>query len=497
MANQETKVKEKKKSKKGKVAIIVLSIVTALFLIGSGIAGYFFVVENYGFGAMSKEKFFAKAGDISIPIIEVNTYKKKKPKNKVDYVNCSFKIYNCEDKSHNFSVDMADEFDNEDDDEESVGIRLRGNSTMIYEKKPYRIKFEEKHSLLGLEENKSWVLLADYIDQSSIRNYAAHTLAGNFDGLDFALTPNHVVFILNGKVQGLYLLCEQVDENSGRTDVKDKKVIEDKVSVEQGYYQDSIKDFPFLIEMNQLDGSIPGDLSEKDLIEISGLKEIEIKYPEHDERIITKDGEDKVYDYIEEYMTAVWTTLKTGSTVEVSFRDTPVGFSDLVDVDSFIDYWLVNEIMRNPDASRKSVYMHKETDGKLYFGPVWDFDWSMASTWFEGPYKFTELETSKSLCLARTSQFFNTFLKNADNYNLVAERYDEVKQNILDVANHLGEYKSTIENIAELDAIMWYGKKGAKEFEEYYQYVRIYLVDRYNALDKIFDKPHTDFLKLI
>ena len=497
MENQVTEVKEKKKRNKSKIAIIVLSVVVALFVLGSGVAGYFVIANNYGFGAMSKEKFFAKAGDISIPIIEVNTYKKKKPKNKVDYVNCSFKIYNCEDKSHNFSVDMADEFDNEDDGEESVGIRLRGNSTMGYEKKPYRIKFEEKHSLLGLEENKSWVLLADYIDQSNIRNYAAQTLAGEFDGLDFAVTPNHVVFILNGKVQGLYLLCEQVDENSGRTDVKDKDVIEDKTSLKQGYYQDSIKDFPFLIEMNRLEGSIPGDLSEKDLIKISGLEEIEIKYPENDERIITKDGEDRVYDYIKEYMSAVWTTLKTGSTVEVSFRDTPVEFSDLVDVDSFVDFWLLNEIMNNPDSFKKSVYMHKTTDGKLKFGPVWDFDWSMHRTWFEGPYETTDIESSQKLCLARHSQFFKTFLKNADNYELVADRYDEIKHHIIDVSNSLSAYKSKINKIAELDAIMWYGKKGANEFDVQYEYVRIYLLDRYRALDKIFDKTHADFLKLI
>ncbi len=480
-----------KKSMKSKITIIVLSIVIALFVVGTGILGCFHIVNNCGFGAMSKEKFFAKAGDISIPIIEVNTYKKKNPKSKVDYVNCSFKIYNCEDKSHNFSVDMADEFDNEDDDEESVGIRLRGNTTMTYKKKPYRIKFEEKHSLLGLEENKSWVLLAEYVDNSKVKTYASQILAGEFDGLDFAVTPNYVVFILNGKVQGLYLLCEQVDENSGRTDVKDKKVVEDKVSVEQGYYQESIKDFPFLIEMNQLDGSIPGDLSRSDLIKVSGLKEIEIKYPEHDERIIAKDGTDRVYDYIKEYMTAVWTTLKTGSTVEVSFRDTPVGFSDLVDVDSFVDYWLINEIMQNLDASVRSVYMHKTTDGKLKFGPVWDFDRAMIY------YNFTEIETTKTLSLAKRSPFFNTFLQNADNYKLVADRYDEVKHHIVDVANYLRDYKESIKNVAELDAVMWYGKKGLNEFNVEYEYVRIYLLDRYAALDKIFDKTHADFLKLI
>ena len=75
-------------------------------------------------------------------------------KNKVDYVDMTFSIENCDDELSSVTC----------------GIRLRGNSTMKYDKKPYRIKFDKKQSLFGLDSAKSWVLLADWKDRSMMNN---------------------------------------------------------------------------------------------------------------------------------------------------------------------------------------------------------------------------------------------------------------------------------------------------------------------------------------
>ncbi len=492
----ETTGQDKKPKNKSKLYIIILSVVAVIAVACSSVFGALYHASVYVIGPIKKSTFLAKAeNNINMPIIEINTQGKKHPKNKVDYINCSFEISNCEDTSYNFSVAMAKEFDNKEDGVESVGIRLRGNSTMLNDKKPYRIKFEEKKSLLGLKDNKNWVLLADYMDQSSVRNYAAHTLAGYFDGLDFAVTPNHVALIINGEFMGLYLLCEQIDENKGRVNVKDNDVVEDEASIAQGAYSSDITNFPFLIEMNKLDESIAGDVAVQDLIVVEGLEELEIKYPECDERIIQADGTDVIYDYIKGYMTAVVDAFKNGST---TYRGATATLADLVDIDSFIDFWLVNEIMMNTDSVKKSVYLSKTTDGKLKFGPVWDFDWSMSRAWYEKTtYDKSEIETAQTLCCANGSMLFKTFLQNEDNYNRVAARYDEVKGYILDVAEQLRTYKQTIQTVAEIDAEMWYGKTGKFEFGMQFDYVRLYLIDRYAALDKIFDKSHADFLQII
>jgi hypothetical protein len=235
------------------------------------------------------------------------------------------------------------------DDGGGVGVRLRGNTTMAYDKKPYRIKFEKAKSLFGLTKAKSWVLLADYLDQSNIRNYTAFTLGNDvFTNLDFTAHPNHVILEFNGEYKGIYLLCEQMDEKEGRTNVE----IED-------IYSNYLKaEFPFLIEMDEY---VKNDTSiaTTDKVLLDEYFPIEIKYPETKDRELL-NGEDVFYSYITEYLTAVKRTLKTKQKVNVSFRPDLVGFEDLVDVNSLIDYALLNEFMYNPDSIWKSSYMHKE-----------------------------------------------------------------------------------------------------------------------------------------
>ena len=165
------------------------------------------------FGGCKKMDSF-DIGDL--PIIEIFTQGNELPKDKENYVNCSFEISNCKNEEDNFSVEMK----NSVDEDGSVGIRLRGNSTMQYDKKPYRIKFDKKQSFFGLEKNKNWVLLADYLDTSKIRNYAAFKIAQGFDALSFTPAPNHVVVYINGECKGLYLFCEQIDEKEGRAAVE-------------------------------------------------------------------------------------------------------------------------------------------------------------------------------------------------------------------------------------------------------------------------------------
>lgn len=427
---------------------------------------------------ITKAQFLEYVGyDLNMPIIEVNTQNNKFPTSKEEYVNADFSITNCEDEEDDFSVEMADKYG----DENCVGIRLRGNSTKLARKKPFRIKFDEKQSLLGLKKNKSWVLLADYYDQSYIRNYTAFTIADAFDKLEFTPTPNHVALILNGNFQGLYLLCEQVDEKEGRVNVDDDFDIE----------KDS--DFPFLVEMDEkayLEG-----ITGIDNFSVEGYPSVEIKFPESDERGATANS-DKVYDYINEYINAVFYTLRTGETTKVSFRDTEVGFSDLVNIDSCVDYYLVNEIMHNPDSAAKSIYMHKNKDGLMSFGPIWDFDYSLASEWVV-PYEKSYIESANVLCTASRSKIFNTLLRDSEFYTKVTARFDELKQTVLDVTELLKGYKSDLDKLALLDTRMWHGVTGEMQYDMQYDYVRLYLQDRYNYLDKMFDLPHADFVNNI
>lgn len=458
--------------------INVVNIFLVTILVGYTLVSNF-IAFNFVSAKIYKDEFLNKVNNnLNIPLVEITTQNNEEPQNKVDYVNCSFKISNCENEEDNFSVPMTKNYE----DEGCVGIRLRGNSTMKARKRPYRIKFDEKQSFFGLKANKSWVLLADYYDQSYIRNYAAFTLADEFDNLDFSPTPHHVALVINDEFKGLYLLCEQMDEKKGRANVDE----DFDVSVD--------KDFPFFVEMD-LYAYKEGVTGIDNFYVESVNNHVEIKYPEADERYATETS-DIVYDYIYEYINAVFTTLTTNEKVNVSFRDTAVGFEDLVDVDSAIDYYLVNEIMLNTDNPYKSIYFHKTKDGKMEFGPIWDFDFSM-TTKLVAPYDKSYSEDSNVLWIAQNSAIFNKLFENETFYNSVATRYNEKKNVIIQTCNMLKEYKDTIDTVALIDAKMWHGTTGEFQYDMQYDYVRLFLMDRCTYLSDVFAKMHTEFLELI
>lgn len=461
MADQNKKQRQSVSMKKFIITLAICSVLAIYSIVTS------ILLFKPDYTKMSKKEFYAAVGDnINIPIVEINTDDSEEPKNKVDYVDCEVSITNCEKE-----IIKAE-----------AGVRLRGNTTKKAPKKPYRIKFESKQNVLGMGKQKSWVLLADYYDQSSIRNYTALTLGQYFDNLNFTPRPNHVVLLMNNEFRGLYLLTDQIDEK--RTDVEVD--VEDMTPTQQ--------DYPFLVEMDAyaLDEGVKG----VDNFTVNGYSPVEIKYPEADERVYGENGEDVVYDYIKEYVNAVMTTLETGSAVDVSFSETPVTFEDLVDVESLIDYYLIYEIMLNQDNSRKSIYFHKEVGEKMQFGPIWDFDWSMTTLW-EVPYETCDILNAKTLALAQQSKIYNLFLRNKDNYNAVVARFNQLKDKILLVADHLREYRAVIDPVALIDAENWYGETGKFEYGMQYDYVRLFLMDRHHYLNEIFSKSHEEFLKLI
>ena len=412
-----------------------------------------------------------------LPVIEITTQGGKQPYNKTDYVNCSFSISNCEDPDDDFSVEMKSDIEQDD----SVGIRLRGNSTMQYDKKPYRIKFDKKQSLFGLKKNKNWVLLADYLDTSKIRNYTAFKLAQTFESLDFTPDPHHVILYINGECKGLYLLCEQIDEKEGRANVEIDEI--DPTTQTE---------FPFLIEMDR--NAHKEGVTGVDNFDTGYFQPIEIKYPEQDERGLADDSTtDPVFDYIKGYMTAVFETLTTGE--PVTFMGKSKTFADLVDVDSFIEYYLVNEIMFNKDSIWGSVYMHKTANGKLKFGPVWDFDWSVSDAWTNGPYGAPEKNVAKKFCHLDKKTPFAYFVQSQENFENVCDVWDDVKENLLELVVHLGEYKEKISVASKVDLNYWHGSTVSSYFDAQYDNVRMYLLDRYSFLSKKLTLTnHTEFL---
>ena len=242
----------------------------------------------------------------------------------------------------------------------ACSIRGRGNTTWTWPKKPYLIKLEQKESVLGLSKHKRWVLLANFMDRTLMRNLVSMKVS-SLTALDW--TPNcvPVELVLNGKHQGSYLLIEQVRVDKNRVPVTEMTPEDNDGEALTGGY---LLELDFHYD-NEIQWTDPNGHNHQ---WGSGVP-FGIKYPDPDE--ITPAQ----VSYIKSYVSAAANTL-----YGPAFADPENGYAKYLDVDSFVDYWLVFEVMCNHELGNPgSVYLHKDRGGKLTAGPCWDFDWGVLS----------------------------------------------------------------------------------------------------------------------
>lgn len=230
----------------------------------------------------------------------------------------------------------------------------RGNTTWLYaDKKPYAIKLDSKASILGMPSNKSWVLLAAWFDPSMVRTQIASEL-GNRSGMPWSPRFRQVELYLNSVYLGVYQLGEKVTIDPARVNITSMKTTDVAgLAVTGGH----------LLEIDQpdvQDASSPGWTTGQGVV---------IAYDDPDGTITAQAT------YIQGFFAAFETALFGGS-----YTDPTVGYPAYIDVNSFIDWYLVEELLANQDArfySSCKLYKARDTvsaTGKLFMGPLWDFD---------------------------------------------------------------------------------------------------------------------------
>lgn len=238
--------------------------------------------------------------------------------------------------------------------EASCGIRLRGNSTQKFPKKPFAMKLVSKASVLGMPKHKRWVLLANWMDRTMLRNAVAFEVAHQTenayaDGLGWNPHGYSVEVIMDGRHVGNYFLCEQIKIDGDRVDIKD--CIEDIIG--DGNTNPTMADCGYLLEFDD-------NYDEVDKFRTGRGLPCMFK----DE--VSKYSSD-IYNQVKARIEAVESNLEAGN-YEAAYND--------LDINSVIDYFFVQELTFNDEYKHpKSVYMLIDGDGKLTAGPVWDFDW--------------------------------------------------------------------------------------------------------------------------
>jgi beta-glucanase (GH16 family) len=245
-------------------------------------------------------------------------------------------------------------------------IRGRGNSTWGNPKKPYQMKLDSKEEFLDMPKQKKWIFLAEYSDKSLLRNTIAFEL-GYLSTLDWTPKSEFAEVYINGEYNGTYNVSEKVEEKSARVDIgsdgflleKDTNV-QDRVDPDDVYFNTSVYQNDDVIVIKE-----PG---------IDRIDQNDFAF-EQDPRFI----------YIRDHINAFETALFGND-----FADPVNGYASFIDVDSFIDWFLINEISKNVDSRNwSSIYFTHIPGEKIKMGPLWDFDLGFGNMDYGDP-QFTD-----------------------------------------------------------------------------------------------------------
>ena len=307
------------------------------------------------------------------------------------------------------------------DYEGNITINYRGASSFSqFDKKQYRIKFYKNegssnavgYNFLGMGKNSEWVLNGPFLDKTLIRNRLVYGLAREI--MEWAPDTRYVEVFIDGEYQGVYLAVESVNNGESRLRLCEFSLLSgetayivkrDRIGTEEnplpvyGYYMGKT--------FNSLYVSYPSD---------SKITEAQREWIINDVDIIER-------------------VLYSGY-----FDDPDIGYANYIDVDNFVDYFILNEVVMNNDAGNLSTYLYKELGGKLQIA-VWDFNNCYDNyQWFAQDYEEFFLQDNS---------YFSRLLEDRAFVNKVVNRYRELRQTVLSDENIYGQIDAYVEELGD------------------------------------------------
>ncbi|MDD4821467.1 MAG: CotH kinase family protein [Bacteroidales bacterium] len=284
-----------------------------------------------------------------LPTIHINTNNSAPINSKINYVTGTITIVSPVETEVMTDIPMQ--------------IRGRGNSTWGLPKKPYKIKLDNKASLLSMKANaKDWVLLANYGDKSLIRNALAFEI-GKYLGMSFTPSVRFVDLAINGDYVGNYMVTDQIEIDKQRVAIKKQDSSDvDLPNITGGY-------------LLEIDGFATGEAV---WFQTSRGLQVTIKSP--DEEQINANQKAYISDYIRQFEDVVFSS---------NYKNPETGYRAWVDTTSLINWYIACELTGNPDCFWSTYIYKQRNDPKIYWGPLWDYDIA-----FDNDNRFTNASTS-------------------------------------------------------------------------------------------------------
>ena len=323
-----------------------------------------------------------------LPVMWIETVGRQEITSKEEYLIASFKLV--ENAKSRAAGDIISD---------SVKIKGRGNSSwLLMPKKSYRLKLFNKQPLLDETADKSWVLLSNYADKTMLRNQLAFYV-GHISNLEYTPASHFVELMLNGRYNGTYLLCDKLKISGHRVNVGPNG---------------------FLLEIDATPDSNDVVFNIPHLYSPVNIKDPDVQYG------------DTNFLFVKNCIETIDNVLYSNN-----FTDSVNGWQKYMDITSFVDWYLINEITKNNDACLfSSCYMSLSRDSKLKMGPIWDFDLCLGNTTYNTSYEATGF-------LVKNSTWFSRLFEDPVFVEMVKNRFEyfySQKENILSEINRNATY---------------------------------------------------------
>lgn len=321
-------------------------------------------------------------------------------------------------------------------------IKGRGNSTWGYLKKPYRLKLNKKAEICGLGKAKNYVLLANHIDPTLMLNSVAFKI-GRLLELPFTNHAIPVDVVFNGIYKGSYLLTEQIEVKENRVDLDENNSV--------------------LWELDSYFDDEPKFKSDKFNLPVM------VKDPD-----LTTEQFNRWKGDFNAFVT--------------QFAKDPVegnSYVDMIDIESVAKYLITYNLVHNMEINHpKSIFLHKEGNGKYVMGPIWDFDWAFD---YEGNnVHFRNYRTplfSSSLGNGIGTAFFERFLKDSRVKAIYKETWQDFKANKLDdLLQYVDDYAKILKPSVTRNSVKW---ESTRSFDAKVGELKTWLKNRANYIDSV------------
>ena len=319
-----------------------------------------------------------------------------------------------------------------------IEIRARGNSSRRFDKSSYYIRLLKEDDtnnpqpVMGMDAHHEWALHGPYLDKTLIRNYMWYNISGEI--MDYAPNVRFCEVMLNGDYQGVYVMTELI--TAGKDGARLSLTADKKRNSFTGY----------LLRLDRGSSNPLKNLDHFTRYTKLAVTDMNIVYP--GSQNLTEAMARGIRDDISQFEKALYS---------YDFDDKKYGYQAYIDVDSFVNYFLINEITGNYDAGIYSTYIYKDIDGK-YRMCVWDFN-NCCDNYQEQQIETWDFRMQSVL-------WYYMLMKDEDFTQRIIDRYRELRKTVFS-NEYLDRY--TDETIAYLgDAVGRNFEKWGYSFGEKY-----------------------------